>query len=328
MVLHNKWPAVVSGMLLLGLSGCVSTMPPGIEQAGASDGTSPYSRASDEAPRDLLNYSGGERESEIEEDMVAKAVRSAGRRLGATAGFRQQADHLYLGIEAYEQYLTEIFDFGELMLPEGIVPPVLAQTEDYISFDQTNGRETKEIRAQVLTTVSDATFANSGGPHWRDYLRLTQPPLDKPHPELQSEINANRAAWQRGVKEGYDKGIEQANQAFDIAINQLSRDYSGMQLFRLLWVAGQVEAPEIVEQTQDIVGGGRGNSEMSIGVRRVVISEPVYFINDASEWTALISASMNQADDVSAGLSDIVEKVDNTQYPQGTADVPDLSKVR
>lgn len=328
MVLQKKWPAVISGMLLLSLTGCVSTMPPAIDLAGAATGTSPYTRTSADVPRDLLNYSGAQGGESREMDMIAKAVRDAGRRLGATAGYRQQADHLYSGIAQYEEYLTEIFDFGELMLPEGIVPPVLAETENYVSYDQKNGRESKEIRAQVLTTVRDATFANSGGPHWREYLRLTQPPLDEPHPELQNEINANRAAWQRGVREGYEKGIEQANQAFDIAINQLSRDYSGMQLFRLLWMAGQVEAPEIVEQTQDIVGGGRGSSEMSIGVRRVVISEPVYFVNDASEWTALISATMNQAQDLHAGLSDIVEKVDNTQHPRGTADVPDLSPIR
>lgn len=328
MVLQKIWPAVISGILLLSVTGCVSTMPPAVELAEAAPKTSEYTSAAESAPSSLLNYRGNQQDQVEEMDLVAKAVRDAGRRLGATAGFRQQADHLYNGIEPYSPYLAEIFDFGELMLPEGIVPPVLAMTQDYISYDKTNGAESKEVRAQVLSTVKDATFANSGGPHWRDYLRLVQPALDEPHPQLMDEINVNRAAWQRGVREGYERGIEQANQAFDIAINRLSRDYSGMQLFRLLWLAGQVEAPQIVQQQQDIVGGGQGNSEMSVGVRRVVISEPVYFVNDASQWSALISASMNRADSAKAGLSDIVEKVDNTQHSRGSVDVPDLSLVR
>jgi defect-in-organelle-trafficking protein DotC len=311
--------------MMLSLAGCVSTVVPLAGSGKVSADTGPsYS-----APDDLLNYTSDSGEKAVtEESMIAKAVRDAGRRLGATTAYAQQAEALYQSVAAYDQYLAEIFDFGELMLPEGIVPPVLAQADNMVSFNRENGRETKEIRAQVLKTLRTARFANSGGPHWRDYLRLTSPAQEKPHPQLQQEIDIHRDAWRRGVREGYERGIEQANQAFEIAINELSRDYAGMQLFRLLWLAGQVEAPKIVNQSENLIGGGQGSDEMSIGIRRVVISEPVYFVNDANEWTALIQAAMDRADNSGAGLSSIVKDIDNTQHLKGMTDEPDLSDIR
>lgn len=329
-VLNSSWFVITSGFLVVSLAGCVSTtVPPADAREVSGVSGSAYTATSAEAPDSLLNYSGEENENtREEEDLVGNAVRDAGRRLGATTAYAKQAEHLYSSVAIYDDYLAEIFDFGGLMLPEGIIPPVLAQTENTISFNRENGRETKEIRAQVLKTVRKARFANSGGPHWRTYLRLTLPAQETPHPKLQDEIDAHRDAWQRGVREGYEKGVEQANQAFEIAINEMSRDYAGMQLFRLLWLAGQVEAPKIVDQNANVIGGGRGSDEMSIGVRRVVISEPVYFINDASQWTALIKAAMDRADDKKAGLSDVVKQVDNTQHPKGMMNVPDLSQVR
>jgi defect-in-organelle-trafficking protein DotC len=278
------------------------------------------------ASEELLNYSAGNGQaSQNEENLIAKSVREAGRRLGATSGYADQADVLYSGIADYDRYLSEIFDFNELMLPNGIVPPVLAQTENTISYRTSDtGQPTKEIRAQVLKTVRDATFANTSGPHWRDYLRLTSPSQERPHPKLQPEINANRTAWQEGVREGYHRGIQQANQAFAHAINELSRDYSGMQLFRMLWMADQVEAPTIVEQSENVLGGGRGNKEMSIGVQRIVISEPAYFVNDTSEWNALISSALDRAGSQSSGLSDIVQTIDNTQHSMEPSLEPNL----
>jgi len=327
--LRQARSAVASSVLVMGLAGCVSTVPPMTDSGTAHANGVASGSTSTAIPRDLLNYRGDpQSQGSAEEDLIATAVRDAGRRLGATTAYAAQAEKLFEGVAAYDQYLSEIFDFGELMLPEGIVPPVLAQTENMISFNREQGRETKEIRAQVLKTIRQARFADSGGPHWRDYLRLDAPPQERPHPQLQSEIDAHRDAWQRGVREGYERGIEQANQAFEIAINELSRDYSGMQLFRLLWLGGQVEAPRIVDQSENVIGGGRGSDEMSIGVRRVVISEPVYFINDANEWTALIQAATQRAEDTGAGLSSMVEQVDNTQHLKGMTDEPDLSGLR
>lgn len=326
MACRNLWYAALASTFL---NGCAVTSSIPSSHAGADLADKPIIGLSSETARassDLLNYQAERGGGYVEEDLIAKSVRDAGRRLGATAGYRDQAEFLYDYMQPYDEYLSKIFDFQELMLPDGIVPPVLGQTRDTVTYRQTeNGSQSKEIRAIVLTTIKDATFANPRAPSWRDYLQLTRPSLDKPLPQLQPEIDANRSAWKRGVEEGYARGIEQATQAFEISINKLSRDYTGMQLFRILWLTKQAEPPQIVDQSQNVVGGGKGNREMSIGVRRIVISEPVYFVNDSAEWDAIISTAFDEEGERSAGLMDIVKDIDNTQHSQPPAMEPNLN---
>ena len=278
------------------------------------------------ASQELLNYQSGDPAEPSEKDLIAKAVFDAGLRLGETAGYRDQSSALFKVVEPYDQYLSKIFDFQEMMLPNGIVPPVLAENKDTISYKQTKaGLPSKEIRARVLSTVKNARFANPRAPSWRDYLRLTTPPLEKPHPQLQEEIDKHRDEWQTGVQKGYERGIENASQAFQIAINELSRDYTGMQLFRILWVTGQAQPPKIVEQNEHVVGGGSGSREMSIGVKRAVITEPVYFVNDTSQWEAILTAAFDKRDSKAAGLNDIIKNTDNTQHIPSAVLEPDLN---
>lgn len=319
------WCAAILSALFL--SGCVTSPMPKIFGATEADQPPPMGLNSAEArpSSDLMNYRAEGGGKPMGDDLVATAVKNAGQRLGATAGYRAQAEALYDAIAPYDEYLSKIFDFQELMLPHGIVPPVLAQTEDVVSYSQGSGQATKEIRARVLSTVRDARFANPKAPSWRDYLRMQTPPLDKPHPQLQEEIDKNRAAWRQGVELGYARGIERATQAFEISINELSRDYVGMQLFRLLWASGQAEPPKIIEQDQDVVGGGRGNREMSTGVRRIVITEPVYFVNDTAEWDAIISTAFEDSRAQTAGLMDIIDRTDTTQHTQAPSMEPNLN---
>lgn len=314
MAYHKHWYAAVLSAVML--SGCVTSSMPSLPLAASSPKTPQLGLSSTEAKAssDLLNYRAKEGGAALGEDMVRNAVRDAGQRLGATAGYRDQAEALYEAISPYDEYLSKIFDFQELMLPHGIVPPVLAETQDAVSYrDGEGGRQTKEIRARVLTAVRDARFANPLAPSWRDYLRLQTPPLDEPHPQLQEEIDKNRSAWREGVEMGYARGVERASQAFEISINELSRDYVGMQLFRLLWASGHAEPPRIIEQDQEVIGGGPGSREMSTGVRRIVITEPVYFVNDTAEWDAIISTAFDEGMSQRAGLMSIVERTDNTQ---------------
>lgn len=323
---RKQWCVALLSSVLL--SGCVSSPMPSLPFSNDPKEPPPLGLSSSDARASsaLLNYRASEEGSPLGEDMVANAVRDAGQRMGATAGYREQAEALYEAIAIYDEYLSKIFDFQELMLPHGIVPPVLAETQEVVSYsDSGEGLQSKEIRARVLSTVRDARFANPRAPSWRDYLRLKTPPTDEPHPHLQEEIDKNRGAWRGGIEAGYARGIERASQAFEISINEMGRDYFGMQLFRLLWASGQAEPPKIVEQDRNVVGGGVGSREMSTGVRRIVISEPVYFVNDTDEWDAIISTAFEANEDQRAGLMDIIDRTDNTQNILPPILEPDLN---
>ncbi|CAM3787274.1 type IV secretory system conjugative DNA transfer family protein [Vreelandella rituensis] len=273
----------------------------------------------DELPSELRNYS-AERDSIASgtENLERKVVRDAGRRLGATAGYNHQAERLYQEIEGYSQYLESIFDFQALLLPDGVVPPVIAQTDQVISYD---GGRSKTVRARVYKALKEARFANPRAPSWRNYLNLNQTGTEYPLPELQQAINKYKTTWEQAVHDGWERGHHQAQQGFEIAINELERDYLGMHLFHMLWLAEMVEPPRIVDATQNIDGGGRGRDEMSLGVRRIVISEEAYFIDDSSRWNALIAEASEKLSGIKSGLSDVTARKDNlSQVPSAFLD--------
>ena len=262
------------------------------------------------APDELLSYEPEHQGLGSDYDnLEIKAVRDAGRRLGATAGYNKQAEALYKEIENYDPYLSKIFNFQTLLLPEGVIPPVIAQTDEVIQHDS---QTSKTIRARVYKTQKDAAFVNPRPPSWRSYLNLSQTGVETPLPQLQSTIEKHHDVWERAVQEGWDRGHKQARQDFEIAINELERDFLGMQLFHMLWVAEMVEAPKVVSRSSNIEGGGRGSDEMSVGVSQFLITEDVYFINDSSEWNAIIAEATQTIGESKAGLSDIVERQDNT----------------
>lgn len=271
------------------------------------------------APSELMRMDGRRGSlSERADDLEVRAVIQAGRRLGATAGYNQQAELLYEEISQYDEYLSKIFDFQTLLLPEGIIPPVIAQTDRVL--EHTNP-QSKTIRARVYKTIKDAEFVNPRPPSWRSYLSLPRTEIEHPHPQLQEVIQENRSIWEDAVQEGWLRGHQQARQAIEVATNELERDFLGMQLFHMLWVAEMVEPPRVVESTNNVLGGGAGSREMSLGVRNIVITEDAYFINDSSEWNAIISEATRNIENAGYGLSDIVERVDNTNsVPQAALD--------
>lgn len=301
------------------LTGCSSAQKPASPQYGDyKTPTNPeHSQFSEDfgagdAPAELLSY-----EPEHEglgaqfDNLEVKAVRDAGRRLGATAGYNAQAEALYKEVENYDSYLAKIFNFQALLLPEGIIPPVIAQTDQVIQHDS---QVSKTIRARVYKTQKDAAFVNPRPPSWRSYLNLSQTGIEKPLPQLRSTIDDHQKVWERAVQEGWERGHQQARQDFEIAINELERDFLGMQLFHMLWVAEMVEAPKVVSRSSNIEGGGPESNEMSVGVSQFLITEDAYFINDSSEWNAIITEATRTIGDGRAGLSDIVERNDNTAH--------------
>lgn len=305
---------IAAGMLFALLAGCSTPQKPATQSYQVIYPDAPDSAFNTDveygrAPDSLMRLSGMAGGVDFNSNIEARAVRDAGRRLGSTAGYNKHAKELYEEVERYDEYLSKIFDFQSVMLPDGVVPPVIAQTDEVISYKDS---KSKEIKARVYRPLRDARFANPRAPSWRDYLNIGEVSIDYPLPQMKATINANRSIWEAAVEEGWKKGHEQAKHAFEIGINRLERDLQGMQLFHALWVAEMVEPPRIVTNESNVVGGGPGSQEMAVGVRSVVITEAAYLINDSSRWNAIIASAFSQSREAAAGLNDIVSHIDNT----------------
>ena len=190
---HPLTIAVVVGMLLTGCSSAHKPEPSYLSEAQSlNPADSQFANDFDAgtAPRDLLRYEGSEESlGDKYSDLEVRAVRQAGRRLGATAGYNQQAEALYQEIEQYDEYLDQIFNFQKLLLPEGIIPPVIAQTDRVIEHTTP---QSKTIRARVYKTLVDAKFVNPRPPSWRSYLNLSRTEIERPLPQMQETIEQHR----------------------------------------------------------------------------------------------------------------------------------------
>lgn len=303
-----------TALAVLLVSGCVVPQKPNeqgyrVQEPDAHD--SAFIKQSDygKAPEDLINLDDVSPGVDFESNIEARAVRDAGRRLGATAGYNAHAKELYKEVEKYDEYLSKIFNFQSVMLPKGVIPPVIAQTDKVISYQ--GGRE-KVIKARVYRTLKDARLANPRAPSWRDYLNIGQVSVDYPLAQMKQTIEEHGDIWEDAVEEGWDKGHEQAKHAFEVGVNRIERDFLGMQLFHAMWVANMVEPPQVVEREVNVTGGGVGNAEMAVGVRKVVINEDAYFVSDASKWNAIIAQAFSKKRAAADGLNDIVRNIDNT----------------
>lgn len=228
-----------------------------------------------------------------------KAVYEMGVRMGATNGYKQEVERLYAEVNQYGDYFDRTFSFTNLVLSEGILPPVIVSTEKMVSYR----KDERQMSARVFRTVQDAILIESN-PSWRDYLNLQAPDPEKPSNHLKKLIEENADLWLKGVKDGWIEGVKTGRVAMDVAIHELQRDFMGMQLFRMLWLAGMVEPPQVVTRKDHVQGGGINSNEMQVGVKRTVITQPAYLVPDTEKWRAL---SMEAWEEMPAlGLSDLV----------------------
>lgn len=273
-----------------------------IGSAGCAGKVAPMETEEGIIPSQVFDYRSNQPISDVPDQMTAeeRAVYQAGVRTGATSGYKKEVDRLYGEINQFGEHLDQTFSFTNLVLPEGLLPPVIVLTERLVTYRQNE----RQMSARVFRTTQDAMLIERN-PSWRDYLNLDAPEPEHPSHRLNTLIELHPDLWRTGVRDGWIEGVRTGRAAMDVAIHELQRDYMGMQLFRLLWLSGMIEPPQVITATDHVQGGGTRSREMQVGVKRTVITQPAYLVPDTDQWRAL---SMEAWQEMPAlGLSDLVD---------------------
>ena len=106
---------------------------------------------------------------------------------------------------------------------------------------------------------------------WRFYLERQWGEVLPPPDVLRPTNEEERAQWFEHVEEGWERGIEQANEIFQADLNQLVADYQGMIRYRTLLAQGMVSPPYALQVDKGVTGGG---DTMRIGDRALSITDP------------------------------------------------------
>lgn len=220
-------------------------------------------------------------------EMRKTALQEIAGALGASGGLAFRTNQIKQEVDCYADQLDKLYDFKKLIIDNGVLPPVLS--EGLANYAQ---ESTDQVRiADKIYKIEEKAKFVSVYPTWRNYLRFSFPSYEMPEPAYLPKNDAEKAIWDYAVKEGWEKGVKQANEIYESAYAKLDRDFKGMIKYKILLAEGLVTPTIIGKQNLGITGGGR---EMSINDQVFRIMDHSALNPNKNEWKVEYPVSNNQ----------------------------------
>ncbi len=215
-------------------------------------------------------------------DIRNDAIREAATSLGARGGLTWRTWYIRREMETRARYLDKVFDFRQLLVPAPsgllIEPPIISEAMDAMLIGN-RGLEAA-VSDRVLNINQNARIV-SAPRTWRAYLERDWSDVTPPPDTLRPANEEERREWEKSVREGWQLGIEQADQIFQDDLNRLTADYQGMVRYRSLLAQGMVSPPFALQVDRGVTGGG---DQMRIGDRALSLTELPKLQTRSEEW--------------------------------------------
>ena len=137
----------------------------------------------------------------------------------------------------------------------------------------------------------------------RNYTTPSEPPS-----LILPTNDAEREHWQKHLKQGWDAGIKQAKEIFDVDLNRLDRDYQGMIRYLALLNEGKVSDTVVAKGMLGTTGDGQA---MRVNDRTIRIMKDPELNLKHSEWSPTI-----KIDPLSKPVSINSEKPSQEKFPR------------
>jgi defect-in-organelle-trafficking protein DotC len=217
------------------------------------------------------------KDKESVSEMRKEALREVAGQLGASSGLAFRMNQLKRETDLKSVQLDTLFDFTKTTIDNGVLAPVL--TEGLANYAQTSDDQVR-IADKIYKIETPAKFV-SVYPTWRSYLRFTFPSFETPAKAYLPQNDTEKAVWDIAVKEGWDKGVAQANRIYEASYSRLERDYLGMVKYKILLAEGLITPTIIAKQNLGITGGGK---EMSVNDQVFRITDHSALNPDNKAW--------------------------------------------
>ncbi len=289
MHLLNKSLIPLCTMIIL--SGCETLKPQGSEvvEPDSIFVGGPDMYRSNRPPADFVEFSQrtrrGNYETSVDEERY-DLLREAAVSYAAQAGYQHRVWEVMRQLEQDSPKLSRTFDFNRVAYPSPretgyILPPVVSRATAAINVDESGQSAIAadefyrlEIPGRIVTIV----------PSWRDYLVIPLEEASEPDDDFLPQDKEEKQVFNRFAAEGWQAGVEQADEALGLNFARLKRDYLGMVEYRRMVQAGLVR--ELVLESSERRSAGEGD-ELFIGERRVRIVSTAQFVRDPKHWKPL-----------------------------------------
>lgn len=249
-------------------------------------GSAAHAQSGSENLQRLLNPNKGDQLVLLSPVRTA-ALRATAQAIGTQTGMIERAREIGRVIDRRQADLDRSFRFGDLVMGQGVLPPVIVKTENA----RTVSKNAMRVAGAVYKISEPARF-QSGSPSWRDWLLMGLPTADDmpalpTNEQLLPRDAEERKYWDQQVKAAFEDGRRQAQEIFDNNLANLKQVYLGMRTFYDLYQRGMVSLPEIA-RTQDIVNKDDPNT-IVVGDTLFRITVNSDFVTKSDRWVPLMA---------------------------------------
>jgi len=176
-----------------------------------------------------------------------EALKEAALGIGVKAGLRKQLHHINGVVEAKQRELDTIYDFGNLMIKDRVVPAVITEARDLYNQD---GAYALRLSGAYYKIEQQPRFS-SVPPNWRDYLFFGKGDSeDEPvFGNMRPKTDYERQVWREYIARGWTQGVDQANVMLQYGLDRLNRDLLGMIRFHTFVLQNKITMPAIASQS-------------------------------------------------------------------------------
>lgn len=210
-----------------------------------------------------------------------KSLQDSAMSIGAQGGLAWASEQMNARLVQDTKYLDTIYNFYAMVLTHGVMPPVLEEGDNSLNLADPN---TIRVADRTYKIVQQARFATTP-PNWREYLiqAYTKPAL--PDKTLLPKSDEELKIWKKGIKLGWERGVEQAYNIFQQNLARLKRDFRGMVLYRKLLHEKMISPPFVSRTELGVTGDG---SDMRVNDQVLRIVELPKLQTNSKGWNAIV----------------------------------------
>ncbi len=213
------------------------------------------------------------------------AIKEVARLVALQTGISWRYEQLMNETKKYNHILDQTFNFAPLVIIYGdtlVLPPVLSSAGSSIRVESST---TATTALKTYEMLHDARFITAV-PSWREYLMANNfPQPEQAHMALLPRTSEEKAIWKGAIKEGWQLGVEQADELYRDNIFRLVRDYKGILLYHMLAAEKLLTEPKLADSAFNT---HISKNKMFINQRVFKIVGPSRFNPNSAEWEALV----------------------------------------
>ncbi len=269
----------VSGLLVVS---CLMAATPVMAQEWSALDVAPPPPSLDDLREQEIG-AGQDKETVVGLQIRNDAIREAALSYGARGGLAHRTFEVQRRLAEYDTSLSKTFSFSRLLIaaPSGflIEPPIVSEAQ---RATLVKGSGQQAVVADRVYRINKGARIVTAPRDWHLYLERDWGRVDLPPKLLLPKSYEERNQWRELVTEGWEAGVQQANETFEADLDRLTNDFIGMARYRELLAQGMISPPYAMHEDRGVTGGG---TEMRVGDRGVAITGPSVLIPRSEKWT-------------------------------------------